>query len=146
MFRLLSCTACASANQNDVFLLLSIKPYVTTFADPVSPITYLPGFSDRLLLYFTLNIPTNHSPRMVKQILDYRKANFMAINTRLSIFLDDFAETFCQRPVENNWCLNSPWHHEGLKQLSNKKKNFLCCETFKASPSFQGLPLCRGGV
>lgn len=117
---------------------------LTSRPDSVSCMTYLPGLSDHLILSFDISVPALETRKTTKQIRDYKKANFDAINTELSTFLDIFLDNFDNRTVEANWNLflrkvdeltnkyiplrkisshaRAPWYNAYLKRLSNRKK------------------------
>lgn len=117
---------------------------LTTTPDLVHELSFLPGLSDHCLIQFELKEKVNRPLTKPKQIRDYSKGNFIAINQELAIFLDEYMPTFDERSVECNWSLfrdktkelidkyipvriisckhRSPWFNVSLKRLLNKKK------------------------
>lgn len=117
---------------------------LTTYPEVVSEIAYLPGMSDHLTLSFEINLPVPKNTRTTKVIHDYARANFEAINSELSIFVDAFIENFAEHSLEHNWKTfknkvhelvrkyipsrslktntKTPWYNTYLKRLSNRKK------------------------
>lgn len=125
-----------SANTLDLVL--------TTAPDLVHELTFLPGLSDHCFIHFVLNEKVKRPVTQPKQIRDYSKGNFTAINQELAIFLDEYMPKFDERSVEYNWNLfkdktsdlinkyiplrtisckhRAPWFNVSLKRLLNKKK------------------------
>lgn len=125
-----------SANTLDLVL--------TTTPDLVHELSFLPGLSDHCFIHFVLKEKVTRPLTKPKQIRDYSKGNFAAINEELAIFLDEYMPKFDERSVECNWNLfkdktrnlinkyiplriisckhRSPWFNVSLKRLLNKKK------------------------
>lgn len=154
MFPLLPFPACVSANHNNLFRGLSIRPHINNFSrscffNKLPPWTSLdlPGFSDHSLLPFIFSIAASNSAKIFVLILNYRKANFRAISTTFWILFNDLDEMASQLSVEDNWCLfrdkvpyrvilydlvrtfssklNSPWYNSRRRRLSSKNKKLL---------------------
>lgn len=117
---------------------------LTSSADNVSTVTHIPGLSDHDILHFTLTITQPKMHRQKQKFRDYKKANYTAINSELSSFLDTFLPLHLERCVETNWSIfknkiadlvtkyvplrtvytknKAPWYNTYLNRLSNKKK------------------------
>lgn len=132
-------TTTHSANTLDLIL--------TTHPDNFSDITYLPGFSDHVIIHSTFPCNLLTSKRAKKALTLYNKGDYLSISNELSKFCDRFTSVFHSRTVESNWQLfksemlrliklhiptikvteraNSPWFNNTLKRLNNKKKCLL---------------------
>lgn len=128
---------------------------LTNSSDIISPITYLPGLSDHLLLHFSINLAHPKTKKKKKIIRDYNRGDFEAINNDLSTFTDLFLDGFDDRSVQTNWNMfsdkiiqlteqyiphrsvtnnsNAPWYNSHIRRLSNRKKRFF--RAAKLSPS-----------
>lgn len=117
---------------------------LTTRPDLVSEVTCLPGISDHSLLSFKVCLEQPKMVKTIKTLRNYNKADFLAINNELAVFLDDYLSDFDYRNVQSNWSiflakvveltdkyipayaissnLKKPWYNHQLKRLSNKKK------------------------
>lgn len=129
---------------------------LTTSPDICSPISYLPGISDRVVLHFFINVPLSRAKKYKKTIRDYKRADFAAINTTLCKFLDAFLIKFSERSIEENWSMfkeevltltnkyiplriissnnQSPWYTISIKRLANKKKRLFRAAKSSRSP------------
>lgn len=123
---------------NILDLILSSAP------ERVSDISYNDGFSDHQLLQLSINAPYYSRRTQPKQILNYRKADFDAINRCLEHFSEILVRDFSSRSVNENWTLfkekiaklvrkhipritlrvniSKPWYNNSLRALKNKKK------------------------
>lgn len=125
-------------DQNILDLVLTSAP------ETVGVIGCIDGFSDHRLLELTIEIPSTTRHAKPKNILNYKKADFRAINKGLKSFSEAFLKTFSHRSVSENWIaykekltelthahiprtrlrvnVSKPWFHRSLLTLKNKKK------------------------
>lgn len=133
-------TRVTNESSNTLDLVLSTHP------DFISPIIYLPGLSDHLVLHFDITMSFSRGTEKDKYIRDYRNADFDAINQDMCAYLDTFCCNFEERSVQENWDLfknlvtnvtnahiplrrirnntKRPWYNTHLKRLSNRKKRY----------------------
>lgn len=126
---------------------------LTTVPESVSSLTLLPALSDHLVAHFTIPSSSSRPAKQFKQIRDYVKADFQAINRELEAFIDYFLPEFWERPLNVNWALfrnkvqwltdkyiplrripcpkRQPWYNVSLKRLLNKKSAFFAAVDYQ---------------
>lgn len=131
-------TRITDTTSNILDLVLTSRPDLT------SPVIVLPGVSDHSVVSFDILFQTVKTRSTRKRIRDYNKANFQAINSELSIFINCFLDAFDNHSVDDNWNIfknkvhhliekyiparsvpcttKAPWYNIHLKRLSNRKK------------------------
>lgn len=133
---------------------------LTSHPENVSPITYLRGLSDHLVVHASFSCSLHTSKKTRKTLTLYDKGDYDSMNRDLSTFFENFAVSFAQRSLESNWLLfksemqrlirlyiptktiserpSSPWFNTSLKRLNNKKKRlFRAAKNSNTSQAWQ---------